>query len=197
MATFTIADACDGAGACVGSVEEQGGCLPVSVPGKAVLQMRDRTGTSQDRLQWKWNRGTATTLGDFGDPASTTDYALCMYDETGAGGLSLALTAEVPGGNLCSGKPCWRSRGVKGYRYKDKNGFAGGIRSIRLTAGGDGKAKLSVKAKAGFLMLPSLPPLQNPGVVMQLKNSQGVCWASRFDAPALVSDTERFKDKGE
>ncbi len=193
----TVADACDGSGVCVGSVQEQSGCLGVTLPGKALLQMRNRAGNAQDQLKWKWSRGAATALADFGDPTTTTDYALCIYDESGGGAVSLSLAARIAGGGGCAGKPCWRAVGSKGYRYKDRNGIAGGIRALNLTSGADGKAKLRVKGKAGSLALPILPPAQNPGLVVQLKSSDGVCWTSRFDAPALVADSLRFKDKGE
>ena len=66
----------------------------LSGAGKASILLLDKTGEAQDRLKWKWIRGTATSLADYGTPLSTTTYAFCMYDTNG-----LVLGAIVPAGS--------------------------------------------------------------------------------------------------
>jgi len=40
--------------------------------------------TNHPSMSWKWQKGQTTTLADFGDPVHTDEYALCLYDESGA-----------------------------------------------------------------------------------------------------------------
>jgi hypothetical protein len=42
------------------------------------------------KFVWRWINGPSTSTADFGDPASTADYALCIYV-----GDSSELTPEV------------------------------------------------------------------------------------------------------
>ncbi len=194
----SINDQCDGAGTCVGSTLPEPACLVVTAPGKAQIRLRDRAGTDKDQLKWKWTKGEETLLADFGDATVSTSYSLCVYDESAAGSVTnLMLSVTVFAGGQCGRNACWQSSGTKGFRYKDKAASAGGVQAIKLSAGADGKARIGVKARGGGLVLPSLPPAQDPAVVVQLKNTNGVCWTSRFAAPALRDDAEQFKDKGE
>ena len=67
-----------------------------------------------------------------------------------------------------------------------------GIRSIRLKAGAAGKVQLMVKGKA--VSLPALPLAAEPEVTLQLSNSAGQCWQSRF-AAAKKNDEKRYTAK--
>ena len=40
---------------------------------------------------WEWNQGKATPLSDFGQPLTTDDYAVCVYD---AGALIASVDAD-------------------------------------------------------------------------------------------------------
>src|SRR5262245_21126296 len=65
-------------------------CAPTPLPGchqpraekKAKLILKRKDG-EHDKLVWKWSKGEATTLADFGDPVHSTTYTLCVYDQSG------------------------------------------------------------------------------------------------------------------
>jgi hypothetical protein len=137
------------------------------------------------RLVWKWTRGAATTVADFGNPLATTSYALCIY-----GGSQLLMTATAPAGDTCAGRPCWTARS-RGFRYGDKLLTPTGVARVDLQAGIAGRAKVGVKGKGTLLAVPSLP-IQNLPVTAQLVNSNGTCWTSTFGSPAR-NDATQFK----
>src|SRR6185503_13415958 len=93
------------------------------------------------KLTWKWTRGAATTIADFGAPTGATSYAFCVY-----GGSQLLMTAEVPAGGTCAGKACWTARS-NGFRYADRFYAAAGIGRLDLQAGTAGRAKVGIKGK--------------------------------------------------
>jgi hypothetical protein len=161
---------------------------------KALLLIK-ANGGSGDKLVWKWAKGETTAIEDFGDPLGTTIYTLCIYDES-AGTPTLALTAVVPAGGTCDGKPCWSVIG-KGFKYKDPTAANDGIKGVLLKFGASGKAKIVVKGKGDNLDTPVLPLAQDPQVVVQLKNDAGVCWEARYSAPVTANDAGQFKDKGD
>src|SRR5712691_5469794 len=74
---------------------------------------------ASNRLSWKWVKGAATTLGDFGDPvASFDDFALCVYDTSGA--AQPVSRAAIPAQGSCDRRPCWNSMASLGrYTYRD------------------------------------------------------------------------------
>jgi hypothetical protein len=68
------------------------GCLPPAVGGKAKLVIKDNALDSKDLLKWKWAKGSATDVTDFGDPVTTDAYFLCVYDA----GVRVSSTAAIP-----------------------------------------------------------------------------------------------------
>lgn len=170
------------------------GCRQPVVGNKALLMLKNKGGNG-DKLVWKWIKGAATAVEDFGDPLASTAYTLCIYDETG-GTPSLALTAFVPAGGVCDGKPCWSVIG-KGFKYKDPGAANAGINALLLKFGEAGKAKIVAKGKDDNLDTPSLPLAQDQRVIVQLKNQVGVCWEASYGAPATKHDDTQFKDKGD
>src|SRR5205085_86646 len=81
------------------------GCREPVQSGKAQFALADKTPDVKDRLQWKWLKGSLTTLGDFGTPLTSTNYVLCVYD---AGNVVARL--RIPAGGTCAGKPCWQAK---------------------------------------------------------------------------------------
>ena len=78
-----------------------------------------------------------TTVGDLGDPTSTSAYALCLYAK--AGGSTVAVVEEdVPAGKMCKGVPCWSAYGT-GFRYRDSKTQHGSISRCRWFQGPPGK----------------------------------------------------------
>ena len=78
----------------------------------------------------------ATLPGDFGDPVTgETRYEICLYDAAGdlAGGLGVARAGDVCGPKQ---KPCWKSKGAKGWLYKNAGPpTPSGVRTMALVAG--------------------------------------------------------------
>ena len=58
-----------------------------------------------------------------------------------------------------------------------------------------GKAQIQVKLKGANVDMPDLP-LALP-VLVQLKNSDGVCWETTHSAPAAKNDDVQYKDKND
>lgn len=160
----------------------------VSSAGK--LRM-DGTTNPKAKMQWAWQKGEATTLGDFGNPVGGDGYALCLYDESGT--PALVSGAVLPGGGTCkAGKPCWKALGTSGFAYGDGAGIRFGIQSVKLKAGVDGKAQVKIQGRGPTLPVPALPaplPLR-----LQLIADGGQCWQSVFAAAGLHrNDAGRFQ----
>lgn len=153
--------------------------------GKALLKMKDKTPDTSDQLLWKWGKGAATSLGEFGSPQTSDDYTLCLYDN---GALLAAATAPA-GAN-------WAAGGG-GLAYKNNDLTPQGVRQIKLRPGADGSARALFKGKGGLLQMPDLDALAGPIDVQLIKSSGGVCWGSTFSLPFLQNDGVTFKDKAD
>jgi hypothetical protein len=107
----------------------QAGCKrPVSVGAATVALARGRKATG-DSLKWKWSKGAATTIADFGDPTAGTDYTLCVYDGT----AKLVFWASTARG-MCGTKPCWKATKT-GFRYSNTKRLPRGISRVTLAKG--------------------------------------------------------------
>jgi hypothetical protein len=145
-----------------------------------VMRHGDTSAWSQ-RVAWHWWRGKAEK-DDFGAPLESTEYAFCLYDESG-----LRLSVSVPPGSLCSdGAGCWRTN-RRGFRYLDRQRLAQGTRTVVLRSG-DGTADIRALARGPNLPMPALP-LVAP-VTVQLVTGEGHCWGARFLNPRV--NTERL-----
>jgi hypothetical protein len=164
-------------------------------PGKSVALAIDKEGADRDRFLWKWVKGAATDLADFGDAVNgSATYHVCLYDASMSPQPVLDLGASA--GGSCGGVPCWKAAGSKGYRYKDKAGGSDGLTLLKLKSGTAGKAKVLAKAKGDNLSVPSLP-LVTP-VVVQLLIDDGItteCWQATFSDPPKKNDAAKFKAK--
>lgn len=158
------------------------------VAGAARLLVKNAPAANADRLQWKWLQGAATSVADFGTPAASTSYALCVYDGQG----SLLASLAAPAGGTCHGKPCWRST-AKGYRYDDKDRTPDGVQRVDLKAGATGKAQVAVRAQGASFTPPSLPISSLP-VTVQLRSSSGTCFES-VHSNVLADTATQFKAK--
>jgi len=79
------------------------GCRQTVRPRRSRLTFRDVTVDSAD-VRSSWTHGAATSQSDFGDPVTTTSYAVCLYDAPS----SLFLGLRVPAGGMCGAAPCWK-----------------------------------------------------------------------------------------
>jgi hypothetical protein len=138
----------------------------------------DRDVDARDRLDWEWRKGAATTSADLGDPLGADDYALCLYDESGAS-PGLVLGALIPANPTCTGGNCWvrANAGARALRYKQSSGEPDGVTRVVLKPGPDSRARITVHARGEHLVTPTLPlplPLR-----VQLQ-THGTCWESVF-----------------
>jgi hypothetical protein len=196
-------DVCDGFDDCVGTPVDCGPCRACAfdlgcVPSVAAhcrkplspaskISITDAVPDTKDRLTWKWSKGEATSTQDFGDPLTTDDYALCVFDTEG-GNDQVLMSARVPHGSK------WLPNG-KGFKYKDPSLTPGGILGITLKSGGNGKAKISVKGRGANLGLPAILSGVGVPVTVQLLGPDGVCWDATY--PVAQSSTPvSFKAKG-
>jgi cysteine-rich repeat protein len=162
------------------------GCRLPAEPGKAKLQLRDRSPDTGDRVTWKWTKGAATSLGDLGDPLATTDYVFCLYEV----GPNLVTSLRAPAAGTCGAKPCWKADSTRGFTYRDREGTPDGVAKLGLAAGAAGKAKMALTAKGDSVPLPSLGALDLP-LRAQLQGN-GQCWEAAFSVDQ-ASAPEVFK----
>lgn len=137
----------------------------------------EQVGGSEDRLAWKWMRGDATVLGDFGDPTTTTDYEFCMY----AGSHStLISSATVP-----ADEARWKALGKRGFLFVDHGATADGIERILLKHGKAGRSKVIVVGKGDGLPDPTLPT-QLPLRVQLVNTDTNTCFEDSYDGTDLL-----------
>jgi cysteine-rich repeat protein len=184
----THGDACDAAGACAGSATP----LPMlqcrqPPAGRSSLQIVDSSPDEADRVTWRWEKGQLNSVADFGDPQASTSYALCVYDQSDASPLRLAI--DVGAGGLCPARPCWKSSG-NGFRYAARTAAASGsgVTEFTLATGADNQARLALLGKGAALSLPRLPFA--PPVSVQLRNTAGACWGATYSTPTVNNVVE-------
>ncbi len=167
-------------------------CRTPFIGGKALLQLKDKTPDSGDQLVWKWLKGPTTPLADYGNPITTDDYALCLYDNG-----ALVTSANADHGGVCRGTPCWSAKPTS-LQYKNHDGSPSGTQSIKLKEGlVDGGASIAFKAKGAKVAMPDVGALTGP-VVVQLQRSGGApCFGATYSAPFLKHDAASFKDKAD
>lgn len=178
------------------------GCRGMTLPQKSLLLLKDRGTDDGHMLVWRWSRGQATLVNDFGDPVNgATGYRLCIYDAETPGEFALSTSTAVNAGGDCSGRPCWKALGSadpRGYLFRDRERTQDGVLNVLLKAGDDGKAKVLIKAKGPGVPVPSLPLAQNRRVAAQLiRTDANVCWEAIYSTPALRADSSLFKEKSD
>src|SRR5207245_1014318 len=78
----------------------------------------------------------------------------------------------IPPGSICGTRPCWRTSGTTGFRYKNADGMPDGITAANLRSGVTGRTSVSVKGKGANLPTPALG--LTLAVTVQLVISDGV-----------------------
>ena len=160
-----------------------------------MILLKHKLPDTGDLVIWNWTKGKATLKADFGDPLTDTSYMLCVYEETG-GVSNLRVTAHIPAGDTCTGRPCWKMS-TRGFTYLDKEATPQGVIKLALKEGYDGIAKIALKAKGANIDMPGLPLAENARVTVQLKSGSGLCWDAEYSAPALKNDQVQFRDKSD
>lgn len=143
-------------------------------PGKSALLIKD---DGASKLSWTFSKGAvARVLADFGNPATSTTYTLCLYDAGARVGQ-----AKVPFG------AAWRAS-KSGYKYVARDG----VTRVLLKSGAAGKTKAQVKGRG--LSFPGLTPVSQPidFTVQLISDANSVCWSDGYHAasnnrPGLVT----------
>ena len=177
-------DECDGTGTCLHLAVPDSSCRAPTRSGRGIVKLRG------NRISWKWVKGEETPFAAFGTPELNTDYAVCVFDASGA--PQPLMAARAPAGGTCTlGNPCWARKTTARIEYNDLLlGSPDGITQIRLKSGIDGKASVLVRGldpSFGFPAPPLIPP-----VTVQLRAENGECWGAVYSTPR-VNDTTQFK----
>ena len=111
--------------------------------GKASLLVTE-TRFGKERIKVDLKKGPAVNATSYGDPASgSAAYSLCLHDAND--NLAGALTVDRAG-DTCSGKPCWRDLGPRGFVYKDKVASSDGVTRLKLIPGAVGQSRIQIRA---------------------------------------------------
>jgi len=192
-----VIDPSTGAGTLVGStgfasvtgLTFRTGCGPILIgckaAGKSLLLLKNNTtDDSKDKLVWKWLKGAATALGEFGDPTSTNNYNLCLYAGTSS------ASVKIPAG------ASWQTAGVTGYKFKDPSGTPDGAQKGLLKSGAAGKAKSLVKGKGANLPDSLVPMLPLPVTVQLISDENSACFEAVYILGNVKkNDAKQFKAK--
>jgi hypothetical protein len=153
-----------------------------------------RISDKRDLTTWRWRTQGSILISDLGDPVNTTTYSLCIY----AGAVPtriMELRAPVDG--ICPvNKPCWKSKGPKGFRYSDRDATPNGIKRLRLRTTPPALADIVVRARGPNVPIPSLP-LTGPVVAQLIKSDGPECWQSNYSNPPKKNTTDIYLDKND
>jgi cysteine-rich repeat protein len=168
-ASVCTPDTCDGSGVCVAGdpidCSPCGYCSPLSGcvgPGSDPCDRADKEASISVRLDSKGTRQQVSALledfavpqSSLGDPTTSTDYTLCLYQSDSGDGGNVIFRGTVPADGMCGTKPCWTLTGNNGFVYKDRAGSADGIGLVKATLGGG----FRFRGKGENLALPDLFP---------------------------------------
>jgi CSLREA domain-containing protein len=217
--SFCTIERCDGAGTCAAAgnitcspcrrcvpsgfcVDNMlTGCRRPTVAGASRLTLKPELGRTPDLVKWRWARGQETASDDFGDPAATDDYQLCIFETTGSASQLMQGTA-FPAGGTCGDGPCWTPLGTppgeRGFRYENRDPLLGFAGSLLLRPGAEGRAQITARTRTGgpsgtglFFRLDADPPVK-----VQLQREDGTCWEAVYTTPLVSTDT-RFRARSD
>ncbi|MBI3782288.1 MAG: Ig-like domain-containing protein [Deltaproteobacteria bacterium] len=140
---------------------------------RASLWIKRDVAGKRDALRFSLTKGQSSALADFGNPMTSTAFALCVYDASGA-----VEAVRVPPGGMCGRKPCWKTTAGASYAYADRNAAHDGITRILLHSSAAAASKLVVWGKGDGLPAPRLP-LQG-AVTAQVTATNGMCFEADF-----------------
>jgi DNA-binding beta-propeller fold protein YncE len=170
------------------------GCQ-LGAPGGSSVLLKKNADATKNQLKWKWAKGAATTVTDFKDPVGgSATYSVCVYD--GSTNSQPLMDMGVPPGGTCGTKPCWKASGKTGFSFTNKVGTTSGLTTMKLKAGGAGKAQLQAAGKGANLPMPTLGltlPVTVQLVINDLSSTE--CWQTTFTMQKK-NDAAQFSAKG-
>ncbi len=161
-------DSCDPINGCEYSGAPSGSCVG---PVRAVLKYKDQTPDKRDKVVFVWKGGPALVT-NMGDPLTTTDYELCIYDNNG-----VQLAMHVPSG--LGWKQLGKPANLRGYKFKDKTFANDGVKLVLLKGSSLDKGKAKVVAKKENVPDTATLPFAFP-VTAQVYADGGMCWEAQF-----------------
>ena len=190
--------ACDPCEVCTPSgcaVPTSLGCQPPLAGGKSTVLLRDDAADAgRDKLAWRWNSSAPVAVDDFGTPTATSDYRLCVIDQSG-GVPTLRMSRGAPAGGTCGDRPCWSAHPTR-FGYTNRAATPAGIRALGLFAGeAAGEGKITVKGKGVLLEVPS-GAFAPPVTLRLLRDDAAMCWEATYSTPK-TNDGRRFKARSD
>lgn len=146
-----------------------------------LLVHREPQRPRRDALIWSWRDGAAVALADLGDPASATDYAVCLYD--GDATAQTELAAPAPGADsLLIGLDApagraWHDVFGHGFLYGDLKRKPDGLAFGALVPAG-GSALVTLSGVGEELGLAALDGIDPDAVISQVQASNGACFGA-------------------
>jgi hypothetical protein len=132
-------------------------------------------GRCEDRIAWRWRRGVAQSVDDFGAPPAG-DTLACGF-ATRDGATSLLFETVAAGDARCDGRACWRA-GKDGVAW----GPAGGaLRRLRLRARSSRRSALEAVVAGPNLLQTA--PRSGDLITVRIETADGACWSVASPAP--------------
>lgn len=162
-----------------------------ATPIRARLDLQRGKDEAGNRLTWRWLARTGGALADFKTPPSSlANYALCVYDSSGAS--QPVIATPLLAGLDCTASPCWRAAGASAFRYRRGDAKPRGVERARLAARDGGASGLRVRAKGEDLTLPEAPLVLPATVQLVISGGASVeCWQAEYQE-AIKNEAGRF-----
>ena len=159
-------------------------------------------------MRWTWWTGEDAGVEDFGDPTESTNYKLCIYDES-SDVPRLVVQADAEAG------PRWLRLRGRGFHYRSgaRASNAGDLAMLTLRSGATGRARITAVGRGEGLHLSSVPmetsceftrdPMRrcmlagDTKVIVQLHqidDTPGSCWEAVYESPPISSGVNKFFD---
>ena len=157
--------------------------------GRRSSSIKDKAVDTKDVLKWKWAKGAATSLGDFGDPTTTDGYLLCLVRRR-----RRVASIALPQGGVCAGKPCWSDEADRLQLQGQGADARWRARCDQLKAGIAGKASAKVTGKGVNLPTPNPIGFTGPIAVQLQRADHAICFGTTFSAPFKKNEGGMFAD---
>ncbi len=143
---------------------------------RAKYKLKDRESDGPgvgDKLVWSWS-DDVTTSSELGEPAISTQYSVCIYENGGS--------TAVAGATIAPGAK-WSADGTD-LSFYDDNSEEYGVRSVSLRAGTSAGVKGKLQGEGSQLSFGMLPVMGDLRVQLR-RSDDALCWEAAFPAETL------------